>query len=251
MKRWTFFTMAVLVALSMLALAGCNQATDDKLVVGTSPDYEPFEYIAADGSYVGFDVELMEEIGRRMGVEVEWQAISFDGLISSLQTGKIDAIIAAMSATPEREEQVDFTRSYFIGADAIIVAEDAGITIVNNEDMADYRIGVQSGTIQETWITDNLPGAEISRYERAEQAIQDLRSGRIDVVAMDYYAATSFLEQGDIVLALKTEFAGEHMSIAVQEGNTELREELDRVILELQEEGFMDELAMKYLTGGE
>jgi polar amino acid transport system substrate-binding protein len=235
------------MAVVVLATTGC-QSSGQTLVVGTSADYEPFEYIGDDGEFTGFDIELMEEIADRMGRELEWQDIAFDGLIGALQSGKIDAIIAAMSATPEREEQVDFTDPYFIGADAIIVAEDSGISISKNEDMAGYQVGVQSGTIQEEWIDENIE-AELSRYERAEQAIMDLQSGRIEIVAMDYYAAQSFIEQGGIQLALQTEFAGEHMAIAVQDGNTELQEELDQIIDELQAEGFIEDLALKYLGG--
>lgn len=246
MKRW-YLLMASLMVVAMFLATGC-QAGDQTLVVGTSADYPPYEYVDEDGNYAGFDIELMEEIGKRLGREIEWQDIAFDGLIGSLQSDKIDAIIAAMSATPEREEQVDFTDPYFIGADAIIVAEGSDITINANEDMAGYSVGVQSGTIQEQWIAENIE-TDLSTYERAEQAIMDLKSGRIDIVAMDYFTALSFIEQGGIELALKTEFAGEHMSIAVKEGNTELREELDAVIDELQAEGFIDELAMEYLTG--
>jgi polar amino acid transport system substrate-binding protein len=235
------------MVMAALLTTGC-QSTGKTLVVGTSADYEPFEYLDENGDFTGFDIELMEEVGERMGREIEWQDIAFDGLIGSLQSGKIDAIIAAMSATPEREEQVDFTDPYFIGADAIIVAEESGITINKNEDMAGYKVGVQTGTIQEEWIDENID-AEVSRYERAEQAIMDLQSGRIDVVAMDYYAAQSFMEQGGIEMALKTEFSGEHMAIAVKEGNTDLHDEFDAVIDELQAEGFIEELAMKYLSG--
>ena len=246
MKRWMFVIAVSLMAVIILATAGC-QSGDETLVVGTSADYEPFEYVGEDGEFTGFDIELMEEIADRMGRELEWQDIAFDGLIGALQTDKIDAIIAAMSATPEREEQVDFTDPYFIGADAIIVAEGSDISISKNEDMAGHTVGVQSGTIQEEWIAENIE-AEVSRYERAEQAIMDLQAGRIDVVAMDYYAAQSFIDQGGIELALQTEFSGEHMAVAVKEGNTELREEFDQIIDELQAEGFIEDLAMKYLV---
>jgi polar amino acid transport system substrate-binding protein len=143
---------------------------------------------------------------------------------------------------------VDFTKPYFIGDDAIIVAEGSGIEINKNEDMAGYVVGVQSGTIQEEWIDTNID-AEVMRYERAEQAIMDLKSGRIDVVAMDYYAASSFIAQGGLEMSLKTEFSGEHMAIAVKEGNTELRDQIDAVVAELQAEGFVEELALKYLSG--
>ena len=250
MKRWAFVILVLFTVTSTLATAGCKRQAQ-KLVVGTSADYEPFEYVDSNGNYTGFDVELMQEIAKRTGTEIEWQDIAFDGLIGSLQTGKIDAIIAAMSATPERQEQVDFTDTYFVGADAILVAEGSGAVINKNEDMAGYKIGVQTGTIQEDWISQHLPDAEVSHYERAEQAIMDLKSGRIDVVAMDYYAATSFLNQGGSQLALKTEFAGEHMAIAVKKGNTELRDKFNTAIHELEKEGFIEELAMKYLTGGQ
>ena len=122
MKRWSLILVSVLMVVAVLSVAGC-QSQGKALVVGTSADYEPFEYVDENGNYVGFDIELMEEVAARLDMEIEWQDIAFDGLIGSLQSDKIDAIIAAMSATPEREEQVDFTKPYFIGADAIIVAE--------------------------------------------------------------------------------------------------------------------------------
>jgi polar amino acid transport system substrate-binding protein len=247
MKRWSLILVSVLMVVAVLSVAGC-QSQGKALVVGTSADYEPFEYVDENGKYVGFDIELMEEVAARLDMEIEWQDIAFDGLIGSLQSDKIDAIIAAMSATPEREEQVDFTKPYFIGADAIIVAEGSGIEINKNEDMVGHTVGVQTGTIQEEWIDTNID-AEVMRYERAEQAIMDLKSGRIDVVAMDYYAASSFMAQGGLELGLKTEFSGEHMAIAVKEGNTELRDQIDAVVAELQAEGFVEELALKYLSG--
>lgn len=248
MKRWLSMAVLILVV-AAFAATGCQREAQT-LVVGTSADYEPFEYVGDNGEFTGFDIELMEEVAARMDRQLEWQDIAFDGLIGALQTDKIDAIIAAMSATPEREEEVDFTDPYFIGADAIIVAEGSGITINSNEDMEGHVVGVQTGTIQEEWIDENIE-AEVMRYERAEQAIMDLQAGRIDIVAMDYYAAHAFIEQGGIELALKTEFAGEHMAIAVNEGNTELRDELDQIIDELQEEGFIEDLALEYLSGGE
>ncbi len=250
MKRRMWVAMTLVLVLVLVGTVGCGKVGKKKLVVGTSADYPPFEYIDDEGNFTGFDIELMEEIGKRLGYEIEWQDISFDGLIGALQAGKIDAIIAAMSATPEREEQVDFTDVYFSGADAILVTEGSGIKIEKKEDMAGLRVGVQQGTIQEEWVDENIE-ADVHRYERAEQAILDLKSGRLDVVALDYYVALSFIEQGGVEMALKTEFAGEHMAIAVKEGNTELREQFNKVIKELKDEGFIENLAMKYLGGGE
>jgi polar amino acid transport system substrate-binding protein len=256
MKRMRVLTLCLLLAL-VVAAVGCQSEPaneweaikqEGKMVVGTSADYPPFEFINEQDEYAGFDIELMNEIGERLDVEIEWQDIAFDGLIGSLQTGKIDAAIAAMSATAERDEQVDFTQNYYIGKDAVLVAEGAGIEIGAKEDLAGYKIGVQTGTIQDDWITENLPEEDISRYERAEQAVLDLKSGRIDVVAMDFFAASAFVDEGGVALALETNFAEEHMAIAIPEGAEALQEQLNEVITELQDEGFVDELVMKYLV---
>lgn len=258
MKRWKILSLLLVVALLTVSVAGCKPKpkndlerilANKKIVVGTSADYPPFEFVDANGKYDGFDIKVMEEIGRRLGVTIEWQDIAFDGLIGALQAGKIDAIIAAMSATEEREQQVDFTKNYFLGGDAILVVEGSAITMTRPEDMAGYKIGVQRGTIHEEWVKTNIPNAQVSSYERAEQAIMDLKSGRVDVVAMDYYASLAFVNQGGIKLALKTDIAGAHMAIAVREGSVELRDKLNEIITQLQDEGFIEKLATQYLTG--
>lgn len=257
MDRIRIVSVLLMVALLLTVAGGCQREPaneweeikqEGKIVVGTSADYPPFEYIDANGDFAGFDVELMEEIGNRLDVEIEWQDIGFDGLIGSLQTGKIDAAIAAMSATDERDEQVDFSINYYIGKDAVLVASDADVEIDDKEDLEGLRVAVQTGTIQDDWVTENLEEAEVSRYERAEQAVQDLKSGRVDAVAMDFFAATAYLDEGDVDLALETNFAEEHMAIAIPEGASELKAQLDKVVTQLQEEGFVDELVMEYLV---
>ena len=260
MKHWRLVSLLLVVVLLTTMVASCKPKPKNelekimdagKIVVGTSADYPPFEFINDNNEFDGFDIALMNEIAKRMGVEVEWQDISFDGLIGALKAGKIDAIIAAMTATPERDQEVDFTIPYLEGADAVLVAEDSDIVINNLEDMGKYKIGVQSGTIHEQWVDEHLPDAQVSRYERADQAIMDLKSGRIDVVVMDYYAALDYIKEGGIKMALKTDLSGEALAIAVPEGATELKAKLDEIITQLKEEGFIEELAVKYHVGGE
>jgi polar amino acid transport system substrate-binding protein len=225
-----------------------------KMLVGTSADYPPFEFINEDNEFDGFDIALMNEIGERLGVEVEWQDIAFDGLIAAVKAGQIDAIIAAMAATPERDEQVDFTLNYYVGSDAVLLAEGSDIVIEAPEDSAGHKIGVQSGTIHEGWVQDNLietgmmDEADLSRYERADQAILDLKSGRIDVVIMDYYAAAAFVQQGGVELVLEQNLLGESQAIAIPEGADELKAVLDEVIQGLIDEGFVEGLIQEYLV---
>ena len=224
------------------------------LVVGTSADYPPFEFVNEDNEYDGFDMVLIQEVGDRLGLEVGIQDISFDGLIAALKADQIDAIIAAMSATPERDEEVDFTINYYIGTDAILIQEGADIAIEEPADMAGHKIGVQAGTVHEEWVQTNLietgemDEADLSRYDRAELAISDLKNGRIDVVAMDYFAAKAYIEQGGIEMALEENLAGENMAIAVREGAAGLQWHLNQVIQEMWDDGTIDQLATEYLA---
>ena len=258
MNRWKLGSLFLVLTLLATLVVGCQPkpANDwervqkaGKLVVGTSADYPPFEFMNDNDEFDGFDVKLMEEIGKQLELEIVWQDIGFDGLIGALQAGKIDAVIAAMSVTAERDEEVDFTQPYYIGNDAVLVAAGSGIAINQKEDLAGKIIGVQTGTVQDDWVTENLPDDEIHRYERAEQAILDLKSGRVEVVALDHFVALAFAGQGGVEMALETIFSSEEYSIAVPEGSQELQAQFDQVIKDLLDSGFIEELGEKYLTG--
>jgi len=215
-----------------------------KLVVGTSADYPPYESIDADGNFVGFDMDLIRAIGAELGVEVEIQDMPFDTLIASVQEGKIDAVIAAMQATAERDEQVDFTIPYRMTKDAFVGAGDTGIVIAEALDAAGKSIGVQTGTVQERWIQENLVAAgltaadQVFSYERADQAALDVANGRIELLLMDAEPALALAEQNGLKILLITETTAEGgKSIAIPDGETELKAELDRIIQQLIDDG--------------
>ena len=130
MKKLVFVVLLLIVAL--LALSGCTAVQPagqsgaaaesgklaqikaaGKIVVGTSADYPPYESIDADGNFVGFDMDLIRAVGEKLGVEVEIQDMPFDSLIASVQEGKIDAVIAAMQATAERDAYYQPQPTYY------------------------------------------------------------------------------------------------------------------------------------------
>ena len=215
-----------------------------KLVVGTSADYPPYESIDADGNFVGFDMDLIRAIGAELGVEVEIQDMPFDTLIASVQEGKIDAVIAAMQATAERDEQVDFTIPYRMTKDAFVAAGDSTLVIEKPEDAAGKSIGAQTGTVQESWIQDTLvatgltPADQVFSYERADQAALDLASGRIELLLMDAEPSIALAEETGLKILLITELTAEGgKSIAIPDGAADLKAELDRIIQELIDDG--------------
>lgn len=215
-----------------------------KIVVGTSADYPPYESIDADGNFVGFDMDLVRAIGEKLGVDVEIQDMPFDTLIAAVQEGKIDAVIAAMQATAERDKMVDFTIPYRMTKDAFLAAADSTLTMEKPEDAAGKSIGAQTGTVQERWIQETLVGGgltsadQVFSYERADQGALDVANGRIELFLLDAEPAISLAETAGLKVLLITESTAEGgKSIAIPEGETALKAELDRIIEELIADG--------------
>jgi len=224
-----------------------------KLIVGTSADYMPFEGVDEDGNFIGFDMDLIREIGSRLGLEVEIVDMAFDVLIAGVQEKKIDAAVAAIQYTPERDEAVDFSVPYNFIFDSFLVAAGSDIEINEAADIAPYMVGVQTGTTHEAWALKNLvePGLmsedQIFRYERVEQGALDLEAGRIDVLFINADPARELAEQMGVQVALTTrETVQGGQSIAIPEGEIGFKAELDRVILGMQEEGFINDLLAQW-----
>ncbi len=131
MKRILLTLLMVAVLALSLAACGPKQPASHLeaikaagvIKVGTSADYPPFEYVDASGNKAGFDIDLMEEIAKRMGVKVEWVDMPFDSLIAAVQEGKIDMSISAFNYTEERDQTVDFTEAYYTSEDSFMVLD--------------------------------------------------------------------------------------------------------------------------------
>src|SRR5512132_1789376 len=164
MKRSVFFvSLLVVLSIILTACGGTSAANHLEAVkqagvikVGTSADYPPFESVDANGNKVGFDIELMTEVAKRLGVEVEWVDMPFDSLIAAVQEGKIDASISAFNYSEERDQTIDFSDAYYTSEDAFTVADGFTGTIAKPEDVAAFKVGVQTGTTQDSWLTDTL-----------------------------------------------------------------------------------------------
>jgi len=222
-------------------------------VVGTSADYPPFEYVDEKGQFVGFDMDLIRAVGDRMGVKVEIVDMSFDALIASLKEGKIDAVIACMSSTPERAKEVDFTDPYYNTLDGVLIASSGGPVVKTLEDVYDLRIGVQTGTTQDEWVTEKIVEgvvreSKVFRYPRQDQAVLDLVNGRLDVVLMDLPPAKKFAQVRPVSLALEVSISGGDPAVAIRKGETDLRDEIDKIIKQLTKEGILDALVDKHLA---
>lgn len=263
MHRKLITLLLVIVMLASVTACGPKKAANHLeavkqagvIKVGTSADYPPFESVDSSGNKVGFDIDLMTEIAKRMGVKLEWVDMPFDSLIAGVQEGKIDAAISAFNYSEERDKAIDFTEAYYTSEDSFMVAEGFTGQITNPEDVANFKVGVQTGTTQDSWLTDNLvtPGKlkeeNLFRYDRVDQAALDLKSGRIEVLMSDYVPADALSKQlGGLKIVFKGVLSSGPMNIVIPNGDKELAAAMNEIIKQLQAEGFINQLAQKYFA---
>ncbi len=260
MKRTLLFALLIV----SLLLSACGSASANHLdaikkagviKVGTSADYAPFEFVDKSGNKTGFDIDLMTEIAKQMGVKLEWVDMPFDSLIAGVQGNKIDAVISSMNYTDERAKQVAFTDPYYTLEDSFVVTTTFKGEIKSADDVVKYKVGVQTGTTQDTWLTDNLvktnklPEANLLRYDRSDQAALDLKAGRIDVLMSDSAPADFMVKQtGGLKVAFKALLSSGPVNIALPLGDTDTVKAINDILKTLKDNGFINGLVQKYLA---
>ena len=227
--------------------------SDGIMHVGISADYPPFEYYNSEFQLTGFDVALIQAIGQELGLIVDMTDITFDGLGDSLLSGQVDVAIAALSITPEREAAVDFSNVYYIGEDAILAANGSDITAINEvADLGAYTLGVQASSVYEDWARENLidtglmPEENLFVYARADQAVEDLVAGRVQLVMMDKTPAEVAERQFDVNI-IAFGLHRQRFAIALPQGEDTLRNQINQALTNLQNQGVLADLAQEYL----
>lgn len=249
--------VTLITILSVAILAACGTSDDnasgsDKkkvLTMGTSADFPPFETIdEKTGDYIGFDIDLAKKIADELGYELKIENMDFGGLISALQSDRLDFIISGMSATEERKKSVDFSVEYHKSGEMFVTLKDSDIKAL--EDLDGKTVGVQLGTIQEEGAKkikeETLKNLEISALNKAPELIQELKAGRIDAVYLDKTVAVGFIDSQDLVGFDDPTEASPGMAIAFSKGD-KLVEEFNKVIEEMKQNGELEELEKQWM----
>jgi arginine/lysine/histidine/glutamine transport system substrate-binding/permease protein len=195
------FGMSVMLAACGGAGTGDGASTAEGegagvLKVATEPAFPPFEFQGEDGELQGFDIDLMNAIGETAGLEIQFESLPFDGIIPALQAGTVDAAISGMTITEERLQTVDFSRPYIKAGLAIAIQED-NADIKGLSDLEDKKIAVQIGTTGADQAAE-IPGAEISTFDSAPLALQELANGNVDAVINDAPVTLDAIASGNI-----------------------------------------------------
>ena len=257
-KKIAALFLAAAMAAGLTACSGGNTASGTQsgdaagggtVIMSTNAGFEPFEYMEGD-EYKGIDIEIANKIAEKMGQTLEIHNVEFKTVITEVQSGKAQFAAAGISITDERKEQVDFSDTYFVATQSIIVLKDSDIK--SRTDLEGKKVGVQEGTTGDEFCknedgSSDIQVGETVRYNTGMEAVADLIKGRIDAVVIDDFPATKLVERySDNVVKLEDALTQEDYAITVKKGDTETLKVINEVLKEMKENGELDALIDQY-----
>ncbi|MFL2063210.1 ABC transporter substrate-binding protein/permease [Latilactobacillus sakei] len=195
--------LALLVAL----LVGNNQAVSaagqtvsrvqakKTLVLGTSPDYAPYEFLVnknGKNKTVGMDIDVAQKVADDLHVKLVIKSMDFDALLVGLETGKVDMVISAMSPTDERTKSVDFSDVYYLGGQSILVNKADAKIYKSKNSFIGKKVGVQTGSLQQTLAKKQIKNAQIIGLTKVPDLVLALKSHKIDGIVAEEPVATAY-----------------------------------------------------------
>jgi polar amino acid transport system substrate-binding protein len=216
------------------------------MVIGNGGAFPPFEFVE-DGKLVGFDHDLGEELGKRMGVKVEWQIIEFAGLIASLTSGRVDTLITALAWTQDRADRIAFSKPYYLTGVAAAYRPD--VTVEQPPDLAGKIVGVQTGTSGEKFVRDNFADKvkELKVYPEFPLAMRDLDIGRVEAVVNTLPVLRYNLSKSNKAgLKVSGVWDAHDVGINTRLADQELMAEINRHVVAMQADGFLKGLDAKW-----
>ena len=239
--------LTIFAVVSMMA-TGFSASAADKLRIGTEGTYPPFNEIKPDGSVIGFDVDIAFALCKKMDVECSVVTQEWDGIIPALKSERFDFVTASMSITDERLQEIDFTAPYYTNKLSFVGKKGAALDI-SKAGMKGKVIGIQSGTVAETWLKENYPDAEIKGFDNQQKVYADLVAGKLDAILSDMLVSWSWLETPEgKAFEFKGEpvFSDDKIAVGVRKEDEELKRRLDEALREIVADGTYKAINDKY-----
>lgn len=258
--------LALIVALSLGALAGCKKTeipvqaggevaetgslAGKTIAVATDAPYPPMEMVNDDGTFTGFDIDILTAAINREGGEVSFKTFGFDALIAAMGSGggDFDAAISSITITPEREENMIFSNPYFDANQSLAVDADSAILSVADIKPG-MKVAVQTGTTGEIWANKNLKdkGVEVKGYDQIAGCFGALSAGDVDGVIVDFQVSGDYakdpIRKVKVVEQIET---GERYGVAFPKESTELRDAVNAGLETIKQDGTYVEIYKTY-----
>jgi len=215
-----------------------------KLLAGVKFDTPPFGFLNDKNEAVGFDLDLVKKIGEKIGVPVEFIKVTSPNRIPLLVSGNVDLVAASMTHTKDRDKTIDFSITYYTGAQSLIVAKTSGIGGL--KDLGGKAVAVQQGTTLEKNIAAAAPQAKIMGFKDYNTAWLTLAQGRADALTGSLNILQGFAKGDSNFVILPDRFSVEPFGVGVRQGASALRDEINFAIQEMWESGYYAELYRKW-----
>ena len=274
MKKIVTLTLALVMMLGALALFTACDKDENTLVMATNAAFPPYEYKEGN-DIVGIDAEIAAAVAKKLGMKLEIVDVEFGSVLTGVSEGKYDMGMAGITVTEDRKKTMDFTETYATGIQVIIVNDGSDITSLDSlfvfDDEGnpvalqntDIRVGVQQTTTGDIYSSsavsgwgfndlaedDSIVTDRVVRYKTGADAIQALKSGKVDCVIIDNEPAKSFVEanEGIHILEGENEYAVEDYAICVKKGNKDLLDKINNALAELKADGTIAAIIEKYI----
>jgi polar amino acid transport system substrate-binding protein len=236
------------VALALVALTAEARTLEEikkagTIVAASEGAFPPFNFFEGK-KLVGFEIDVGDEIAKRLGVQVEWKALAFDALLAGLQTDRFDMVIASFGVTPERQKAVDFTEPHYCTGGVIV---SKGGKVKTPADLAGKTVVVQTGTtyLQNVQKLKGLKG--VKNFPKDTDARAAVVAGRADAWVTDKFVAKEALEKDPKAGLVMGDFLFvEQVATAVRKGNTSLTEAINKALADMMADGTYEKLSKKY-----
>lgn len=240
--------MKKLLIAAVLTSMAVSASAAETLRFATEASYPPFEFIAADNQIQGFDIDLANALCKEIKAKCTFTNQAFDSLIPSLKFKRFDAVIAGMDITPERQKQVLFTQPYYDNS-ALFISEQGKIADVTR--LAGKKVGVQNGTTHQKYLAEKHPNIKNVPYDSYQNALLDLKNGRIDAVFGDTAVVNEWLAQNASLVAVgekvtDKEYFGTGLGIAVRLQNSQLQGKLNAALSKIKQDGTYETIYKKW-----
>lgn len=247
-KMHKILAMAASALLVAGMLSGCGSQgktleeiqKNGTLVVATSPDFPPFEYLQS-GEVVGIEVDILKKIAEDLGVTLTIEQMDFETVVPGVQMGKFDLGASGITINEKRKKNVDFSQPYFLASQAIVVMPNSPIT--SKADLEGKKVSVQTGTTAEDYCMNN--GYEVLAFTANNDALAALTGGKVDAWVVDNEVGVSLAEENGLTV-LKEPMTTEPYAFAFPKGSESLIEAFDQSLDNLLKDGTVEEIFEKY-----
>lgn len=229
-----------------------------ELVVGIDPSYPPFATVDDAGTLAGYDADLAREVARRLGAEARFVALDVGGIHDALIAQRFDAIISSLPPFPELSKQLTFSRPYFNAGQVLVVRHGPDLAEqVNDFDAIAKRGGVvaieagSTADLEMRTLAGKYPNMGVRRFSAVDAALEEVRRARVDAAIVDTVSAHEFIARAGGLRAVGDPITVEPYVVSTRKADAALAAEIDRIIAELDGEGFLERLRGRWLERGE